>query len=99
MNDEPDLILAEDPFQEFQSESAKPVSICDDNLLDSAAADAFQKGQQSGSLPVEAGGDIFDDLVVRVRLLEILDLSLEVRFLVLRRDSGVDDSSSGCRGC
>ena len=37
---------------------------------------------------------VFDDFVVRIRLLEIDDLSLKVLFLVLRRDSGINKTRS-----
>lgn len=52
---------------------------------------SLQKGQQSGSLPVESTGNVLDDLVVFVVDLEVLDLAFEIFLLVLRRDSGVDD--------
>jgi hypothetical protein len=84
-------MLLEYPLHELQSEAAKPVSIGDDNFSDSARVASFQNGTQSGSLPVEPRADVADDLVVRVRFLEVGDLAVEVRFLVLGGDAAVDD--------
>lgn len=99
VNAQPDLMLVEQPLQELQSESTKPVSICDHNFCDSSLVASFQNGEQTGPLPVETGGDVADELVLRIRFLEVPDLSLEVFLLVLRRDAGVDDFGALWRSC
>jgi hypothetical protein len=63
-------------LDEVESKSTEPISVGHHNLFDVAAQDSVQKGREAGALPVDARGDVLDDLVVRVRFSEELDLSL-----------------------
>lgn len=70
------------------------------NFFDISADRSFQNGPQSRSFPVvfgetPIGADVVDELVVRVRFLEVFDLAFEVTSLVVTADSGIDDPSSG----
>ncbi len=58
--------------------------------MDHAFEDEFQKVLQAFALEVDTGSDVFDDVKVRVRFLEIFDLSIEVSGLLGAADSGVD---------
>jgi hypothetical protein len=63
-------------LDEVEGESSETVTMGHHNLFDISAQDSFQKGREALRLPVDAGGDVFDDLMVRVRVAEVLDLSL-----------------------
>lgn len=82
----------EEPSQNLGSDSRKSVFVHDHNFPDISFVDEVQKGTQAESLEVDARGDVFDDsevlalLVGRVlflvSLLKVLDLSLEIVFLL-----------------
>jgi hypothetical protein len=63
-------------LDEVESESTEPIPVGHHNLFDIAAQDSVQKGREAGALPVDARGDVLDDLVVGVCFTEELDLSL-----------------------
>ena len=60
------------------------------NLVDHSIEDVFQKGLQTFASKVDAGGDVFDEGVSRVRFLEVLDLAGKVALLLAATDAGVD---------
>ena len=53
-----------------------------------------QKGTQSGSLEVDARGYVGDDSVSRIRLRELVDLTLYIGTLFGIGDPSVDDVTS-----
>lgn len=81
----------EDGLEQLKGETTESVSEGNHNLSDSALEDELQKGLQSLSVEVEAGADVGEDSVGGVAASEVLDLALEVFFLVRRADPGVDD--------
>lgn len=85
----------QDETDELQSIPTEFVLVHDHNLCDQSAVYAFQKGLQTSAFEVEARGDIGDNLVLRVRGLQVLYLSLQVAacFLRPRADSSVDDAA------
>jgi hypothetical protein len=94
-----DSFLPEEELQEVKGEARKPVAVHDHNLRDAAPVDAVQKGTQAGPLEVDPGGDVGEEAVSRVRLLELVDLALEVTPLLGGGDAGVDDATGfGDRG-
>ena len=80
-----------DFLEQLPCESGESIPVGNHNLLDTAVKDSFQKGLESASVPVEPRSNVLDHGVPWVGLGEILDLSLQVRRLVLGRHSGVDD--------
>lgn len=85
----------QDETDELQSIPTESVLVHDHNLCDQSAVYAFQKGLQTSAFEVEAGSDVGDNLVLRVRGLQVLDLSLQVAACFLRpgADSSVDDAA------
>jgi len=63
----------------------------DDNLLDVSSQDGVHHPKQTFAFEVEAGADVADDLVVRMRFLEGGSLSLEIVSLLRGADPAVDD--------
>lgn len=47
-------------------------------------------------LEVDTRGDVLDEEMLRVRLLEVCDLAVEVRALLGTADTGVDVAALGC---
>jgi hypothetical protein len=90
-NHEFDSVLGKDPLDELEGESAEAVSMGNDHFLNASSVDAFQKGKKTFAGEVDAAGNVFDELVVGVALLEVVDLSLEVFSLLVGGDSSVDD--------
>ena len=76
-------------LDEFEGKSAQSVAVQDHKLLDASAQRSVQKGEEAGSLPVDAGGNVFDELMIRAPLLERLDLADEIRFLFTAGHAGV----------
>jgi len=56
---------------------------------------SLQYGEKSPALKVESGGDVADDLGVRVLCSHESDLPLEVCRLLLGRDAAVADGDGG----
>ena len=54
---------SQDGFDELESDPAQPVSMCDRNLLDASFDRALQKGDETPSMEVDAGRNIFNDFV------------------------------------
>lgn len=90
MNHDPRASFCEDEVQEVEAKSRKPVAVHDHNLRDHAGECLFQKGAQAGPLEVDAGCDILDASVSRVRFLEVGGLSVKVGTLLGAADPGVD---------
>lgn len=66
----------------------------DHKVGDSAAADAFQKGEQTFAVEVDAGGDVTDDIDTGAEGKDEVDLSLQVGLLVIGGDTGVSDGEA-----
>jgi hypothetical protein len=90
-NHEFDSVLGKDPLDELEGESAEAVSMGNDHFFNASSVDAFQKGKKTFAGEVDATGNVLDELVVGVALLEVVDLSLEVFSLLVGGDSSVDD--------
>lgn len=97
VNHDPSASFREDEVHDVVAKSCKPVAVHDHNLRDHARECAFQKGTQPLPLEVDAGRDIFDDDVCRVRFFEVTDLPVEIWSLFCATDSGIDVSMLGCR--
>jgi len=69
-------VALEDIVDVVKPETGEPVTVTDHNLPDHSAEDEVHQ-------PEETRPDVAEDFVVRVRLLEELDLPSEVLFLVL----------------
>jgi len=72
--------------------STEPVLVDDGNLSDSSLERSVQKGLKAFALEVEPGGDVAVDFLAWAFLLQVLDLSLQILFLVVGGDSGVADA-------
>ena len=81
--------VLEHALDEVEGESTQSVAVGHHNLLDVAVHDAVQNGREACALPVDAGADVLDDLVVWVLAAEQFDLSLKVLFLLGAGDAGV----------
>ena len=93
VNHDPSASFREDEVQEVEAETRKPVAVHDHNLRDQAGECSFQKGAQTRPLEVDAGGDVLDEGVSRVRFLEVDDLAVEVGALLGAADPCVDVSA------
>jgi hypothetical protein len=80
------------PFDELESEPAEPVAVGNHNFSDHSLGRELQDGAEAPSLEVDARSDVGDDSVIWERLLHVVDLSLEVVFLILGRDSAIADA-------
>jgi hypothetical protein len=90
VNQEFNVILLKQEFQKVECNSCKSVAVHDHNLADQAGHDVFQKGLQTMPFEVNAGSDVLDDFVARVRLFEFVDLSDKIGSLLFITDPGVD---------
>jgi len=79
------------PFEQFEAEPAKPVSVGDDKSELIALHEAFQNGTQSTPLEVEAGPDIPNDVGSGKLLTHLGDLADEIVRLLCRTDPAVAD--------
>ena len=82
--------MFEDPFDDFRPKPRQSVFVGHHNFFDHSSLDLLQKPRKAFPFVVEAGADVFEDLVGRVLFLELGFLALEVIFLLRRRDSTVD---------
>lgn len=78
--------FCEDKLQEVDANSCKSVAVHDHNLCDQSCEYAFQKGLQAMAIEVDSGADVLEELVSRVRFLEVLDLAFEVSALLVTAD-------------
>lgn len=69
-------------LEEVEPESAQSVFVGNHNLADTVVEEEVQKGLKTFAAEVEAGPDVFDDSVVGVVVLEVLDLADKVFLLV-----------------
>ena len=88
------MVACEQPFQELHAETGESIAVGNHNFLDSAATDGFQKGKQSGTLPVETTGGVLDEFVSGIDVLEVCTLTNEVGVLVLGADPGVANATA-----
>ena len=84
------------PLDEFKPEAGQTVSVGNHKSELISAVKPLQYGEQSFSLPVEASGDVSDDLGVGVELSHVSDLPLEVSALLGRTDPAVADGLGVC---
>ncbi len=90
VNHDPSASFREDVLQDVVSNARKSVAVHDHNFGDQASEYMFQKGTKPFPLEVDPRRDVADDRVVRVRLLEVMDLAFEISLLFGAADSGVD---------
>ena len=90
LNDESATSLIDDPLDDFGGKARKSVLVGNHNSFDCSSLDLLQKPREPFAFVVEARADVLEDLVPWVRFLKRGDLALEVVFLFLRGDSGVD---------
>jgi hypothetical protein len=84
-------VSTQHPFHDVKTEPRQTVAAGNHNLFDSSVDRAVQKGEQPGSLPVDAAGNVFDDSASRSVGEHVRRLSFEVVSLLSGRDADVDD--------
>ena len=84
------------PLDEFKPEAGEAVPVGNHKSELISAMKSLQYGEQSLALPVEASGDVSDDLGVGVELSHVSDLPLEVSALLGRTDPAVADGFGVC---
>ena len=84
------------PLDEFKPEAGQTVSVGNHKSELISAVKPLQYGEQSLAFPVEASGDVSDDLGVGVELSHVSDLPLEVSALLGRTDPAVADGLGVC---
>jgi hypothetical protein len=89
-NHEPHISLSEHPLEELHGESREPVFVGNHNFRDISTLDAFQKGTETAPMPIDARGNVPEELVRRVRGAQRRNLPLEVAALVLAANPRVD---------
>ena len=88
--------MLDQPLDEFKAESREPVPVGNHNLEFISAVKSLQYGDESLSLPVEASGDVGDDLGAGVEFSHLGDLALEVSPLLRRADAAIADHKGSC---
>ena len=78
------------------AESQKPVLLNNDKPLNAPFHQQVHKKLQSGLAAVEPGTDIRNDPVAAMKL-QPLNLSVQIVFLPVRRDSGITDNNTSGR--
>ena len=63
-NHEETPTCSEDCLDDLESDPAESVAMRDHNFLDTSADSALQKGDEPAAVEVDAGRDIFNDLVI-----------------------------------
>lgn len=81
-NHEGAVILRQEPVKEIESKARDPVAVGNHKVRDASSEDAFQNGLQPGTLEVDAGGDITEELAIGVDFEEVLFLAFEVFLLM-----------------
>ena len=79
------------PFHKFQSKTAQSVVVGNHKFGDTTFENVVQKGFKVWAVPVETASDIADDGMVRVMMVEEIDLSLQIGALMFRGDACVTD--------
>lgn len=64
MNHEPAPSLGQDPVHKLAGEAAQPVTVRYYHLLDLAGVHTVEQSNERGAMPVEAGGDVAQELVL-----------------------------------
>lgn len=75
--------LLEDGLDEFEGEPAQPVPVSNGNFVDISLEHSLHQGFKPFALPVNSACDIADDVPVGVDVFEVLDLAVEVFFLLV----------------
>ncbi len=83
--------MLDQPLDEFKSESGEPVPVGNHKSEFIASVKSLQYGEQSLSFPVEASGDVGDDVGVGVEFSHMDDLALEVSPLLRSTDAAIAD--------
>jgi hypothetical protein len=68
--------------------------VTDDNFFDISVENGVHQGLKTLSTEIDSTSDVFDEFVIRIFFLEVLDLSFEVFSLFGTTDSRATDSSS-----
>ena len=84
------------PLDEFKPEAGEAVPVGNHKRELISAVKPLQYGDESLAFPVEASGDIGDDLGVGVELSHVSGLPLQVSALLGRTDPAVADEMGGC---
>ncbi len=90
VNHDPSASFKEAELQHFECKSSNPVALLDHILRDQTGECSFQKGMQSWPFKVDAGSDVFNENLPRVRFLEIGDSAVEISSLFCATKSGVN---------
>lgn len=88
-NQEPRASLLEDGFEQLDAEPCKSVAVHNHNFFEFSREREFQKGLHSLPLEVDPRADVGDDSVMGVMGAQILDLSLQVFFLMRAADTRI----------
>ena len=88
--------MLDQPLDEFKPESGESVPVGNHKSELISAVKSLQYGEQSLALPVEASGDVGDDLSTGVELSHLGDLPLEVSTLLRSTDPAVADGFGLC---
>ena len=88
--------MLDQPVDEFKAESGESVPVGNHESELISAVRPLQYGDESLAFPVEAPGDVSDDLGVGVDLSHLSDLPLEVSALLGRTDPAVADGLGVC---
>ena len=96
-NHEETPTCSEDCLDDLESDPAESVAMRAHNFLDTSADSMLQKGDEPAAVEVDAGCDIFNDMVIWVLDNKQLSLALDVFLLFLGEHPVVDDFDPG--GC
>ena len=86
-------MFLDNPFNEIKPESAETVSMRDHNFSETILECEFQNGFKTFAFEVDSGSDVGDNVMFWEFRFEEVNLSLEIIFLPVRRDSAVTDFS------
>jgi hypothetical protein len=81
----------EHSLDELVGDAAQAIPVGNHDLLDASLDGSLQNGEQPAPVEVEAGRNIFHDLVFGIATYEGFALAFEVFFLLAARDADVDD--------
>jgi len=82
--------LIDDPFVDFGAKSCQAILVGNQNFADCPFLDLDQKPRKTLPLVIEAGRDVCEDLGLRETETHLVDLPLQIFFLLVRGDATVD---------
>lgn len=97
-NHEADAALPQHVLDKVKGDSAEPIAVSDNNLLEFSSHCPVQNGDKAAALEVDARRNIRNDLMLGIEMCEGVALTDEVGLLFLARDAGVDDFRAHFRG-